>query len=441
MSAILMSLTKEHAKNFIMTGQQPTGPDAAAAKTDRSYGNVRVYPYINKRQATEKALRASEERLRLLIESATDYAIFSMDTAGYIDSWNTGAERIFGWTSEEAIGQPGAIIFTPEDRAAHAPEREMKTARETGRALDERFHLRKDGSRFYVSGSLSPLYHNGRLEGYVKVARDLSERKQAEEALETRVQERTHELHQANTVLLAEVTARQQAEGQLHQLASRLTMAEQEERRRLSQILHDDLQQLLYGIQIKLELINQDLEGGQQEETLAHAQEAAAWIEETITMTRRLTVDLSPPVLQGEGLTAALSWLVTQMADLHDLQVEVEAERAFLINNDEDMRVLLFQIIRELLFNVVKHAQTRRARVTLREEAGQLVIEVSDAGRGFKVEAATAKSEDGFGLFSIRERLGLFGGRLEIASKSGEGARVTLYIPLKPKKREEGNNE
>lgn len=401
-----------------MTGQQLSESSTPAATEGTTGLTSRDGPEqsdIPEHKQMEDALRASEERLRLLIESATDYAIFTMDPAGYINSWNTGAERIFGWTVEEVIGQPGALIFTPEDRAAGVPEREMKSARETGRALDERFHLRKDGSRFYVSGSMSPLYQHGHLAGYVKIARDLTERKRMEEELEKRVRERTRELRQS--------------EAQLRLMASRLTMAEQMERRRLSQILHDDLQQLLYGIQLKIEFISQDATSGEPERLRSHAAEAAAWIEDAITMTRRLTVDLSPPVLQGEGLTAGLGWLVTQMKELHSLQVKLEADQPFLI--DADMRVLLFQIVRELLFNVVKHADTGHATVALHEEAGRLVIQVSDKGRGFEVGSVVTGQEEGFGLLSIRERLGLFGGRLEIISQPGAGTQITVYIPLK----------
>jgi signal transduction histidine kinase len=311
----------------------------------------------------------------------------------------------------------------------------METARETGRALDERFHLRKDGSRFYVSGSLSPLYRNGKLDGYVKIARDLTERKQAEEALrrahdelEQRVEERTRELREANALLLDEIAARKQAEAQLRQMTSRLTMAEQEERRRISQILHDDLQQLLYAIQLKVVFMSKSIEAREWEQLREYVQPMIAWIDDAIMTTRRLTVDLNPPVLQGEGLTDALNWLVTQMTDLHGLRVEIETEQNFPID-DEAMRLLLFQIVRELLFNVIKHAQTDRATVTLWEEAGRLIIRVSDQGRGFRMGAV----EQGFGLFSIRERLGLFGGRMEILSQPGEGTQITIYTPVRTK--------
>lgn len=263
------------------------------------------------------------------------------------------------------------------------------------------------------------MWLNGRRLDHVQLIllalEDVTERRQAEEAL-----------RELNMMLETRITERTE---QVHQMASRLTLAEQEERRRISQLLHDDLQQLLYGIQLKLGFINHSLETGQREEHLAQAEQTITLIDDAVTIIRQLTVDLSPPVLPHEGLTDALGWLVTQMKELHGLQVQLEAEQSFPLA-DDSLRVLLFQIIRELLFNVVKHAETDRARVTLRQEADHLVIGISDNGRGFEVETAGTGRKHGFGLRSMRERLDLVGGRMEIASRPGAGTRVTIYAPI-----------
>jgi PAS domain S-box-containing protein len=125
---------------------------------------------------TEELLRASEERLRLTMESATDYAIITLDTHNIIEGWSNGAQHIFGYTEAEAIGQSGAIIFTPEDRAINAPQQEIDTACTEGRAKDERWHMRANGSRFYMSGVMSPIRDDkGTVTGYVKVARDMTD--------------------------------------------------------------------------------------------------------------------------------------------------------------------------------------------------------------------------------------------------------------------------
>jgi PAS domain S-box-containing protein len=125
-----------------------------------------------------------ERLFREAIENVRDYAIFTMDRTGEITSWNTGAERLFGYAPDEILGRHGSVIFTPEDVASRAPERELSTAATAGRAEDERWHLRKDGSRFWASGVVTAVRDDaGTLLGFVKVARDETERKRAEDAL------------------------------------------------------------------------------------------------------------------------------------------------------------------------------------------------------------------------------------------------------------------
>lgn len=122
-----------------------------------------------------------DELLHMVVESSTEFAIFAMDPAGKVITWNIGAERLTGYTEQEIIGQDGDVIFTPEDRAAGVPDRERQTAKSTGRAEDDRWHLRKDGTQFWASGLLMPLRR--RVPGFVKVLRDRSEQHRAEERL------------------------------------------------------------------------------------------------------------------------------------------------------------------------------------------------------------------------------------------------------------------
>jgi len=151
---------------------------------DRINGVVLTFIDVTARKRVEEELRASEERLRLLIESAKDYAIFTIDAERRVNGWNTGAETMVGYSEEEIIGQLGDTIFVPEDRAANAPEKEVKKALEHGVAENERWHMRKDGSRFYGSGTVRPVYDNQRkFLGFVKIMRDLTESKQAEDAM------------------------------------------------------------------------------------------------------------------------------------------------------------------------------------------------------------------------------------------------------------------
>jgi PAS domain S-box-containing protein len=171
------------------------------------------------RARAEAALRATNNRLKLILESTTGYGILTVDLDGRITLWNSGAERLMGWREEEVLGKPAAIFFTPEERARDVPQQEMRRAAETGRAADDRQHLRKDGSRFFASGLMMPLRNGGgRLLGYLKVLRDRTLEHQAQEALERGVAERTTELAAANRQLLAQIEERERVEATLRQM-------------------------------------------------------------------------------------------------------------------------------------------------------------------------------------------------------------------------------
>ncbi len=140
---------------------------------------------VTEQVSGEASRRESEERLRLVIEGAKDHAIFTTDSAGLVTSWLAGAEAIFGWTAEEIVGRPASVLFTPEDRAIGADTHEFATAARHGYANDERWHLRKDGDRVFMNGSvhLLPRDAHGHERGYIKIARDETERRRVDEAL------------------------------------------------------------------------------------------------------------------------------------------------------------------------------------------------------------------------------------------------------------------
>lgn len=153
---------------------------------------------IEERRRAERTARESEERFRLLVEGARDYAMILLDGDGRIASWNPGAERLLGFGESEALGMHFSILFSADDRAAGLPEHELDTARKAGSAPDERWHLRKDGSRFWASGHTVVLRdEQGAVRGFAKVMRDLTGWKLSEEELERRVHQRTIELNEA----------------------------------------------------------------------------------------------------------------------------------------------------------------------------------------------------------------------------------------------------
>jgi signal transduction histidine kinase len=248
-----------------------------------------------------------------------------------------------------------------------------------------------------------------------------------------RLKESEEQLQAVNETLERRVTERtrlaEQRAEQLRALASELTVTEQRERRRLAQVLHDHLQQFLVAAKLKAAMLRRRVEDAKKRETLGQLDEL---LDQAIDASRSLTVELSPPLLHDAGLAAALEWLARQMRKQHGLCVEVVADAEAEPRTDE-LRFLIFQAVRELLFNVVKHARAGAARVEMSRAADRGIrVTVSDAGVGFdapELERA-GRSGGGFGLFSIGERLRLSGGRLEIDAAPGRGTRVSIFAPL-----------
>jgi PAS domain S-box-containing protein len=233
------------------------------------------------------------------------------------------------------------------------------------------------------------------------------------------------------SIIATDITERIQAEEKIRSLASKLTMAEQEERHRISQILHDDLQQRLFAIKAQLSFLRDASEKNQASLAMyTDLDQIQQSLSETIAITRNLSIDLSPTVLQGEGLTEAIAWLASQMKEQYGLQVDLEAKGDF-HNLENYIRVLLFQAVRELLFNIVKHADTSQATVILEQIKGRGRITISDSGKGFDAEALMNDPKNAHGLLIIQDRLGLMGCSIEVTSKPGDGTRVVIETPLR----------
>ncbi len=227
--------------------------------------------------------------------------------------------------------------------------------------------------------------------------------------LESRVSERTAEL---------ERRARQ-----LQKLALELSQAEDHERRRLAEILHDDLQQQIAAAKFHVSLIGSRVKGD------PALQKAAARVDEmlmdAVAKSRSLSHELSPAILQHGTLSEALEWLADQMQTKHGLVVRVESDGRVNSNSDV-LKSFLYRAVQELLFNAVKHARVGEARVRVRRLGRCLYLSVSDRGSGFDPRALRAAR--GFGLLSIRERVELMGGRMKIRSAEGRGSRFSIVV-------------
>lgn len=398
---------------------------------DRIIGLVLTLVDVTSLKEAEEEQHRIYQRYDLLMRSVKEYAIFTIGTEGQITSWNAGAARLFGYSDDEALGQQMDIIFTEDARSAGTPQEEMAAAKANGRADDEGWHTRKNGDRFWASGTLEALYDtSGTLQGFAKMLRDETQRRESARALE----ESRDRLEQLNEDLERRVESRtvqlSEAHDRVRQLASELVKAEQRERHRIAQILHDDLQQRLYGIQMKTSLLRKEVESSGSDRVLQHVAFMEKQLEETIEQTRDLAVDLSPPILKNEGLAETLGWLASQMRDRHGLEVTIDAEDSVHME-DESLRTLMFRTVRELLFNVVKHAGVDHAIIELGRDGDEVVVRVHDDGSGFRAEDARddADSGYGFGLSNVRERLNFVGGRLQIDSAPGEGTHIVVRIP------------
>jgi two-component system, chemotaxis family, CheB/CheR fusion protein len=343
---------------------------------DRIDGAVLNFVEITARKRAEILLRQTEERLRLLIEGVNDYAIITFDTEHRITAWNAGAKVMFGYTEEEMIGQPGDLLFTPEDRERGVPEQEFLQAVRTGRAADERWHLRKDGARFYVSGAMSAL-RDGDARGFVKIARDLTEQKQTAEELhkhrkelETAVQSQTLELRQANTLLQIEVGERRSTEDRVKDLLRLVISAQEDERRRISRELHDHFGQQLTALRLGLESLD-DLRDEPASQRRAELREMIKRLDAEVEF---LAWELRPAALDELGLIAAINTFVEQW----NKQTGIHAE--FHTHGFEQERIPLefesnlYRIVQEALNNVAKYAQANHVSVILERRTAHLVL-------------------------------------------------------------------
>jgi signal transduction histidine kinase len=255
----------------------------------------------------------------------------------------------------------------------------------------------------------------------------------ARDSLEKEVEERTGLWIEANKALLAEIAERKEAERkilssreQLRVLNAELIRLEEKERQRIATALHDRLGQSLAIAKIKLDAVKDQSREDPVREGLGQVREL---IDQSIRDTRSLMAELSPPVLHQFGLTAALESLIDELQEKYRIVIHFECSD--LQPLDDEIRALLYRSIRELLMNTIKHAGAGKAKVLLRNDDENVLVDVRDDGAGFDASKVMehTQAQGGFGLLSIQERIAHFGGNLNVKSVPGKGTLINMAVP------------
>ncbi|MGV3724478.1 MAG: ATP-binding protein [Actinomycetota bacterium] len=371
-----------------------------------------IRAYLEERERSEAELRASREQLRLMVESVKDYALFTLDPTGRVTSWNTGAESVFGYGEGEILGEDGAILFTPEDRAVGAHIQEMTTARQQGHAADERWHLRKGGDRFFASGMLTPLLDDaGNLRGYTKVARDITKRKVAEDALRDADRHKdeflamlAHELRNPLAPISNALHLMKMRQGDGPDDPARRVVERQI--RHLTRLVDDllDISRITTG-KIELRKAHVELDG----------------------VLKRAIEDVRP-TMEARG---------------HTLSLQLTPEPLTLLADPTRLE----QLFANVLTNAAKYTEPGGAVAISSEREGSWgVVRIQDTGIGIapellpevfslfrQAERSLARSEGGLGigLTVVKRLVELHGGRVSADSAGlGKGSEFTIRLPL-----------
>src|SRR6266566_5301328 len=351
------------------------------------------------------ALAESEERYRMLVEGVRRYAIFMLDPAGIILTWNRGMQELLGYNRDEIVGQPGAVVFS----APAAFRKELAQAKGSGESIAEHLNIRRDGSEIRVHDTTTSLRNSkGRLIGFAKVVRHI-------DPFSDRKDDAAIELAKALARVAVEVEHRRRLEAQL------LTAVEQE-RERLGRDLHDDLSQRLAGAALMTRTLAKELKG----RSAADREKARALgdlLAEATSVARNLSRGLHPITITANGLPKALEELAARVPQ----NVRFNWPTSKKLDLDPSVALHLYRIAEEAVGNAVRHAEANSITIELHTTPGRkIALTITDDGKGFR----QGGGPEGMGLQNMRYRARVIRGTLKIASAPKRGTVVTCILPI-----------
>ncbi len=360
-----------------------------------------------------RSLGESEKRYRRILDTSME-GVWTMGRDFRIDFLNPRMAGMLGYGVNEILGKGIDCFLFAEDMEDHRKQLNLRK-KGVGSRYERRFHA-KGGRILWALVNATPLLDDeGVFCGSFAMVSDITGLKEAEESL-----------RKAHSEMEAKVRERTE---QLEGLAAEISLVEERERRRIAGELHDQVGQTLALIKIKLDMLSNSLLPGRMEECLAGMLEHMDGVIQEI---RSLTFQLCPPLLYDVGLEAALEWLCEEFESRYGIIAEFRGSGGPEMENEEEAGAL-YRMVRELLVNVVKHANAERVTLTCGQHSGRVVIAVEDDGLGFDVARTDWKKggKHGFGLFNILNRINHLGGECGIDSSINQGTRVTLSLPAR----------
>lgn len=376
-----------------------------------SKSNQALQSEIGQREQAEVALRESRELLHSIVQS-TDEGIISLNSQGKVMLWNTGAEALFGLTMEEMKGQTLECIIPERFRQAHQ-QGILRASRAGGKTVEgemfELMGLRRDGSEFPLELSLGYWHKHGEIF-FTGIVRDITARKEAGRALRHREREL------------------EQSQEELRALGAQLISAQEDERRRLSRELHDDMNQRLAVVALEIESIQKTLpESDPMQKTLHHLNDQVSSLSDSVL---HLAYQLHPSILDDLGLVVALKSSIKEFSQWENIAVTFQPRDVPQLL-PQDIASCVYRVTQECLRNVAKHAQASQVSVEVRGIEGGLQLVITDNGKGF-IPESVLRGTRGLGLIGMKERIRVVQGTFEVKASQGKGTTVTAWIPLSP---------